>query len=82
MADLGSVGQRAGGFEVRQELEAQIHYKIPDIPGHLRASDENAPDKDQQDGVKGVTDVPQPKKRGEGKKKKRVKNETGHKWPQ
>ena len=58
MADLRSVGQCAGGSEVWQELEAQAHYEIPNIPGHLRASDEDAPDKDQQEGVKGVTDVP------------------------
>lgn len=54
------MGQRAGSSEVRQELEAQTHDEVPDVPGHLRASDEDAPDEDEQHGVERVSDVSQP----------------------
>lgn len=53
------MGQRAGSSEVRQELEAQTHDEVPDVPGHLRTSDEDAPDEDEQHGVERVSDVSQ-----------------------
>lgn len=62
-----SLGQSAGSPEVGQELEAQTHDEVPDVPGHLRASDEDAPDEDQQHRVESVSDVSQPvngRKRG------------------
>lgn len=57
------VGKGTRGSEVGQKLEAQTDNKVPDVPGHLRASDKHTPDKDQQDRVECVTDVPQSKKR-------------------
>ncbi len=57
---LRSLGQSAGSPEVGQELEAQAHDEVPDVPGHLRASDEDAPDEDQQHRVERVSDVSQP----------------------
>lgn len=62
------VGEGTRGSEVGQELEAQTDNKVPDVSGHLRASDKHTPDKDQQDRVKRVTDVPQSERRGEKKK--------------
>lgn len=54
------MGESAGRSKVRQELEAQAHDEVPDVPGHLRAGDEDAPNEDQQHGVERVSDVPQP----------------------
>lgn len=42
--DEDSVSHGAGGSEIRQELEAQADHEVPDVSGHLRAGDENAPD--------------------------------------
>lgn len=53
------VGEGARGSEVGKELETQTDDKVPDVSGHLRTSDKHTPNKDQQDGVKCVTDIPQ-----------------------
>ena len=57
-------GERAGRSEVGEELEAEADHKVPDVACHLGAGDEDAPDEDQQGGVEGVADVPQPEKYG------------------
>lgn len=53
-----------GRSEVGEELEAEADHKVPDVPGHLGASHEDAPDDHRQDGVERVADVPQPGTRG------------------
>lgn len=55
-----SLSQGGRSSEVGQELEAQAHHKVPDVSGHLGPGDENPPEDHRQDGVEGVTDVPQP----------------------
>lgn len=55
----GSVSHGAGGSEIREELEAQADDKVPDVPGHLRTGDEDAPDQNDQDGVERVANVSQ-----------------------
>lgn len=71
----GSVSHCAGGSKIREELEAQADDKVPDVSGHLRAGDEDAPDQNYQDRVECVAYVSQPA--GDKKQKKRVfiKNE-------
>lgn len=69
----GSVSHGAGGSEVREELEAQADDKVPDVSGHLRAGDEDAPDQNHQDGVERVAYVSQPE--GENRK-----NNVRQKW--
>lgn len=54
-----SVGDGAGCAEVREELETEADHKVPDVSGHLGASDKHPPDEDDQKGVEGVADVPQ-----------------------
>lgn len=61
----GSVSHGAGGSEIREELEAQADDKVPDVSGHLRTGDEDAPDQNYQDSVECVANVSQP--RGENK---------------
>lgn len=56
---VDSVSHGAGGSEIGEELEAQADDEVPDVSGHLRTGDENAPDKDYQDGVESVANVPQ-----------------------
>lgn len=63
-----SVGYGAGRPEVREELEPEADHKVPDVSGHLGASDEDPPDEDDQQGVEGVADVPQSGKEGGDKK--------------
>lgn len=62
-------GEGTRGSEVGQELEAQTDDKVPDVSGHLRTSDKHTPDKDQQDRVKRVADVPQPERQIEPQSK-------------
>lgn len=57
---VDSVSHGAGGSEIGEELEAQADDEVPDVSGHLRTGDENAPDKNYQDGVESVANVPQP----------------------
>lgn len=57
---LTSLSHGGGSSEVGQELEAETDHEIPDVPGHLRTSDEDAPDHHHQEGVEGVADVPEP----------------------
>ena len=54
-----SVGYGAGCAEVGEELETKADHKVPDVSGHLRASDEHPPDENNQERVKGVANVPQ-----------------------
>lgn len=56
---VDSVSHGAGGSEIGEELEAQADDEVPDVSGHLRTGDENAPDEDYQDGVESVANVPQ-----------------------
>lgn len=58
-----SLSQGGRSSEVGQELEAEAHHKVPDVSGHLGPGDENPPDDHRQDGVEGVTNVPQPGRR-------------------
>jgi len=55
-----SVSHGGGRPEVGEELEAEADHKVPDVPGHLGAGDEEAPKEHHQDGVEGIADVPQP----------------------
>ena len=55
-----SLSHGGGSSEVGEELEAEAHHKVPDVSGHLRAGNEDAPDEHHQDCVEGVADVPQP----------------------
>lgn len=57
--DFFLVGESTRGSEVGKELEAQTDDKVPDVSGHLRTSNKDTPDEDQQDGVKCVADIPQ-----------------------
>lgn len=54
---VASVSQGAGRPEIGQELVAQADHKIPDVAGHLWASDKYTPDEDQENGVEGIADV-------------------------
>lgn len=58
----GSLSHGGGSSEVGEEFEAEAHHEVPDVPGHLGAGDEDAPDEHHQDGVEGIADVPQPGK--------------------
>ena len=53
------VSHGGGSPEVGEELEAQADHKVPDVPGHLGACDEDTPKEHHQDGVEGIADVPQ-----------------------
>lgn len=66
---MDSVSHGAGGSEIGEELEAQADDKVPDVSGHLRTGDEDAPDQNYQDGVESIANVPQPT----GKENKRRK---------
>lgn len=59
--------------EVRQELVAKAHHEVPDVSGHLGSSDEDPPDENNQNGVEGVTDVPEPEGRQTSEKSWRHK---------
>lgn len=53
-----SVSHRTGGSEVGEELVTQADHKVPDVPGHLRPGDEDAPDQDHEDRVEAIANVP------------------------
>lgn len=57
--DPGSLSHGGGGSEVGEKFEAEAHHEVPDVSGHLGSGNENTPDEHHQDGVEGVTDVPQ-----------------------
>lgn len=55
------VGQNTSRLlEVGQGLEECAHHIGPQVICHLGLSNEDMPDKNQQDSVTGVADVPQP----------------------
>lgn len=56
----GSLSNSGGSSEVREEFEAEVHHKIPDVSRHLGPGNEDAPDEHHQDCIEGIADVPQP----------------------
>lgn len=50
----------AWGPEVGDELITEAHNEEPDVPSYLRPCDEEAPDDQEQGGVKEVVNVSEP----------------------
>lgn len=50
----------AWGPKVGDELITEAHNEEPDVPRHLRPCNEEAPDDQEQGGVKEVVDVSEP----------------------